>query len=120
MTCQIVYATIAGDVTIAAAYSSELPEYGLKVGLTNYSAGASPLQPFSRRASSNGWEEPAAKRLRTEALQRNFYEGGWESGAGTRVESAWLRLGSSTVLQTDMKFARSQRTALACCCLAAC
>ena len=33
------YATIAGDVTIAAAYSSELPEYGLKVGLTNYSAG---------------------------------------------------------------------------------
>jgi large subunit ribosomal protein L5e len=38
VTCQIVYATIAGDVTVAAAYSSELPEYGLKVGLTNYSA----------------------------------------------------------------------------------
>ena len=33
-----VYATIAGDVVVAAAYSHELPEYGLTVGLTNYSA----------------------------------------------------------------------------------
>ena len=32
VTCQIVYATIQGDVVMAAAYSSELPEYGLKVG----------------------------------------------------------------------------------------
>ena len=66
MTCQIVYATIAGDVTVAAAYSSELPEYGLKVGLTNYSAGASPFRLSPRRSSSNGsgvggeklWTEP--------------------------------------------------------------
>ena len=35
---QVVYATIAGDVVVAAAYSHELPEYGLSVGLTNYSA----------------------------------------------------------------------------------
>ena len=33
-----VYATIAGDVVVAAAYSHELPEFGLKVGLTNYAA----------------------------------------------------------------------------------
>lgn len=32
------YSTIAGDVVVAAAYSHELPEFGLKVGLTNYSA----------------------------------------------------------------------------------
>jgi large subunit ribosomal protein L5e len=38
VTCQIVYATIAGDVVVAAAYAHELPEYGLSVGLTNYSA----------------------------------------------------------------------------------
>jgi len=38
VTCQIVYATIAGDVTVAAAYSHELPKYGLSVGLANYSA----------------------------------------------------------------------------------
>lgn len=38
ITCQIVYSSIAGDVVVAAAYSHELPQYGLKVGLTNYSA----------------------------------------------------------------------------------
>lgn len=36
--CQIAYATVAGDVIVAAAYSHELPEYGLPVGLTNYAA----------------------------------------------------------------------------------
>ena len=35
---QIAYAKIEGDVVIAAAYSHELPNYGIKVGLTNYSA----------------------------------------------------------------------------------
>jgi large subunit ribosomal protein L5e len=38
VTCQIAYARIEGDVVIAAAYSHELPRYGVKVGLTNYSA----------------------------------------------------------------------------------
>jgi len=36
--CQIAYARIEGDVVVSAAYSHELPRYGLKVGLTNYSA----------------------------------------------------------------------------------
>jgi large subunit ribosomal protein L5e len=36
--CQVAYATMAGDKVICAAYSSELPRYGLKVGLTNYAA----------------------------------------------------------------------------------
>jgi len=36
--CQIAYARIQGDVVIAAAYSHELPRYGVKVGLTNYAA----------------------------------------------------------------------------------
>merc|ERR1712032_912308 len=35
---QIVYSEIVGDKVMAAAYSHELPRYGLKVGLTNYSA----------------------------------------------------------------------------------
>jgi large subunit ribosomal protein L5e len=38
ITCQIQYATIAGDIVVASAYSHELKEYGLKQGLTNYSA----------------------------------------------------------------------------------
>lgn len=35
---QIVRTGVNGDVTVAAAYSSELPRYGLTVGLKNYSA----------------------------------------------------------------------------------
>jgi len=38
VTCQIAYARIEGDVVVCAAYSHELPRYGVKVGLTNYSA----------------------------------------------------------------------------------
>jgi len=36
--CQVVYATLAGDVCIASAYSHELPKYGMMAGLTNYAA----------------------------------------------------------------------------------
>ena len=35
---QIAYARIEGDVVVCAAYSHELPRYGVKVGLTNYAA----------------------------------------------------------------------------------
>ncbi|XP_063902254.1 large ribosomal subunit protein uL18-like [Zophobas morio] len=35
---QIAYATIEGDHVMTAAYSHELPRYGIKVGLTNYAA----------------------------------------------------------------------------------
>ncbi|KAJ1544977.1 60S ribosomal protein L5, partial [Cladochytrium tenue] len=36
---QIIYARIQGDVVLAAAYSHELPKYGVEVGLTNWAAG---------------------------------------------------------------------------------
>jgi len=36
--CQIAYARLEGDVIICAAYASELPRYGVKLGLTNYAA----------------------------------------------------------------------------------
>ncbi|XP_020261453.1 60S ribosomal protein L5 [Asparagus officinalis] len=35
---QITSASITGDMVLAAAYSHELPRYGLKAGLTNYAA----------------------------------------------------------------------------------
>ncbi|KAJ7961754.1 60S ribosomal protein L5 [Quillaja saponaria] len=35
---QIVSASIAGDIVLAAAYAHELPRYGLEVGLTNYAS----------------------------------------------------------------------------------
>ena len=37
--CQVVRSTIKGDIVEVSAYAHELPEFGLKVGLTNYSAG---------------------------------------------------------------------------------
>ncbi|KAG0180068.1 60S ribosomal protein L5, partial [Apophysomyces sp. BC1021] len=36
--CQIVYAKIQGDFVLSAAYSHELPRYGVKGGLTNWAA----------------------------------------------------------------------------------
>lgn len=36
--CQIVQAKMVGDHTICSSFSHELPKYGVKVGLTNYSA----------------------------------------------------------------------------------
>jgi len=38
VTCQIIYSKIVGDIVTAAAYSHELPRFGLPVGLTNYAA----------------------------------------------------------------------------------
>jgi len=38
ITTQIAYARIEGDVIVSAAYSHELPRYGVKVGLTNYAS----------------------------------------------------------------------------------
>ena len=35
---QIAYARIEGDMIVCAAYSHELPKYGVAVGLTNYAA----------------------------------------------------------------------------------
>ncbi|KAF8014047.1 hypothetical protein BT93_H0013 [Corymbia citriodora subsp. variegata] len=38
ITAQIISASITGDMVLASAYSHELPNYGLEVGLTNYAA----------------------------------------------------------------------------------
>lgn len=38
VTCQVAYSRIEGDKIVCAAYSHELPRYGVKVGLTNYAA----------------------------------------------------------------------------------
>jgi len=38
VTAQIAYARIEGDVNVCSAYAHELPQYGVKVGLTNYAA----------------------------------------------------------------------------------
>lgn len=48
---QIAYARIEGDVIVCAAYSHELPHYGVKVGLTNYAAAYCTGLLLARRVS---------------------------------------------------------------------
>jgi len=84
ITCQIVYSTIQGDVVVAAAYAHELPEYGLKVGLTNYSAAYAVGLLVARRVLTKfgladtyvGEEEPTGEDYNVEAAEdgpRPFY-----------------------------------------------
>ena len=49
---QIAYTRVEGDVIMTAAYSHELPRYGVKVGLTNYSAAYCTGLLLARRVSS--------------------------------------------------------------------
>lgn len=51
ITCQIAYARLEGDRIVAAAYSHELPRYGVKVGLTNYAAAYCTGLLLARRVS---------------------------------------------------------------------
>ncbi|KAK9838155.1 hypothetical protein WJX81_004978 [Elliptochloris bilobata] len=75
--CQIVYATVAGDVTVAAAYSQELSRYGLSVGLTNYAAAYATGLLLARRVLTKfgldktyvGLEEPTGEDYNVEAAE---------------------------------------------------
>ena len=75
--CQIVYATVAGDVTVAAAYSQELSRYGLSVGLTNYAATYATGLLLARRVLTKfgldktyvGLEEPTGEDYNVEAVE---------------------------------------------------
>jgi len=49
---QIAYAKLSGDVILAAAYSHELPRYGLPTGLTNYAAAYATGLLLARRVLS--------------------------------------------------------------------
>lgn len=48
---QIAYAKIEGDMIVCAAYSHELPKYGISVGLTNYAAAYCTGLLLARRVS---------------------------------------------------------------------
>ena len=54
LSLQVAYARIQGDVMVAAAYSHELPRYGVKVGLTNYAAAYCTGLLLGRRVSRHG------------------------------------------------------------------
>ena len=48
---QVAYSRIEGDMILCAAYSHELPRYGVKVGLTNYAAAYCTGLLLARRVS---------------------------------------------------------------------
>jgi len=48
--CQICHATIDGDEVLASAYAHELPQYGVKHGLTNYASAYATGLLVARRA----------------------------------------------------------------------
>jgi len=84
ITCQVVYAAIAGDVVVAASYAHELPNFGLKVGLNNYSAAYATglllarrvLTKFGLGETYKGQEEPDGEDYNVEAADegpRPFY-----------------------------------------------
>lgn len=49
---QIIAADLTHDVVIAAAYSHELPRYGIKLGLTNYAAAYATGLLLARRVNA--------------------------------------------------------------------
>lgn len=84
ITAQVIYASIAGDVVVAAAYSHDLAHFGLKVGLTNYAAAYAVGLLLARRVLTKfgladiykGQEEPDGEDYNVEEAEdqpRPFY-----------------------------------------------
>ena len=107
------YATIAGDVCVAAAYSSDLPKYGLKIGLTNYAAGARPVA----RPSAGGFARPLPRQTRASqfSLSRDHLEPLALLSRLPIYKSPFI-----IIAAIYMHPAPLQRTAPACCWRAAC
>lgn len=109
--CQIVYASIAGDVVVASAYSHELEKYGLTVGLKNYSAtycvglllARRVLSKFGLADTYKGVEEADGEEYNVEAADdgpRPFYAlmdtGLKRTSTGSKVFAA-LKVGSISI-----------------------
>ncbi|KAI5477565.1 60S ribosomal protein l5 [Pseudohyphozyma bogoriensis] len=75
--CQIVHAKLQGDFVLTAAYSHELPRYGIKHGLTNWAAAYATGLLVARRALTKlgladkyeGIAEPDGTLQLTEAIE---------------------------------------------------
>lgn len=79
--CQIAYAEIDGDKVLCAAYSRELPRYGLKAGLKNYAAayctgllcGRRLLKQLGLDQDYEGNAEPDGEIVKTEDNGRTYF-----------------------------------------------
>lgn len=92
VTAQIVFATLDHDETLCAAYSHELPRYGIKAGLTNYAASYCTGLLLARRllaerdasAKSKG-KELNLSRFNNEEDVENYYENDEEGAQPFKV-----------------------------------
>jgi large subunit ribosomal protein L5e len=70
---QIAYATIKNDCILSAAYSHELPNYGIKAGLTNYSACYATGLLLARRVLAKlGMDKEYVGQTKNEAIGKHF------------------------------------------------
>jgi len=75
--CQIAYASVAGDVVVAAAESKELEKFGIKFGFTNYAAAYATglllarrvLTKFGLADTYKGQEEPTGEDYNVEEVE---------------------------------------------------
>lgn len=71
--CQIAYATIKNDRILSAAYSHELPRYGVKAGLTNYSAAYATGLLLARRVLTKlGMAADYAGQVKNDAIGKYY------------------------------------------------
>jgi len=77
--CQIAYATLKCDNILSAAYSHELGKYGVKAGLTNYSAAYATGLLLARRVLSKlGMADKYAGQTKADAIGKYFVVEGSE------------------------------------------
>ena len=115
---QIAYATIQGDVIVACAYSHELPEYGLTVGLSNYSAGYCVGLLIARRALTKfgladtyeGVEEPDGESFRVEE------EEGERRPFRCVLDAGLKRTSTGSKVFSVLKVWREHLQCIQCCC----
>jgi large subunit ribosomal protein L5e len=89
--CQVIYAEMDSDKVLESAYSSELPRYGLKVGLKNYCAAYCTGLLLARRL---------LKKLNLDEM----YQG---AEAGSEVQS--VKYGKRTLFVEDLEWETERR-----------
>lgn len=108
--CQIAYAEIDGDKVLCAAYSRELPRYGLKAGLKNYAAayctgllcGRRLLKQLGLDQDYEGNTEPDGEIVKTEDNGRTYFVD--ELGDENRPFRAFLDVGIRTTTTGNRVF----------------
>jgi len=88
--CQVIYATIKSDHVLCAADSSELKNFGLTAGLTNYASAYATGLLLARRLMKQIHQEDKKGQEKPDGKLYNVYDAGFE---GRRPFLAFLDVG---------------------------